>query len=52
MDWMAVYDESCFEEGKIREYWESGLALEKWFDPAFEDYREEFKESFPELEEA
>jgi hypothetical protein len=27
---------SCFEEGKIREYWESGLELEKWFDPAFE----------------
>ena len=52
MDWMAAYDESYFEEGKIREYWESGLALEKWFDPAFEDYREEFKESFPELEEA
>ena len=29
---------SCFEEGKIREYWESGLDLEKWFDPAFEDF--------------
>jgi hypothetical protein len=29
---------SCFEEGKIREYWESGLELEKWFDPAFEDF--------------
>ena len=29
---------SCFEEGKIREYWESDLELEKWFDPAFEDF--------------
>jgi hypothetical protein len=29
---------TCFEEGKIREYWESGLELEKWFDPAFEDF--------------
>jgi hypothetical protein len=25
-------------EGKIREYWESGLELEKWFDPAFEEF--------------
>ena len=31
---------SCFEQGKIREYWESGLELEKWFDPAFEDFIE------------
>src|SRR5919198_2085468 len=29
---------SCFEQGKIREYWQSGLELEKWFDPAFEDF--------------
>src|ERR671933_2189079 len=29
---------SCFEEGKIREYWESDLELEKWFDPAFEEF--------------
>jgi hypothetical protein len=29
---------NCFEEGKIREYWESDLELEKWFDPAFEDF--------------
>jgi hypothetical protein len=29
---------SCFEQGKVREYWESGLELEKWFDPAFEDF--------------
>jgi hypothetical protein len=29
---------SCFEQGKIREYWESDLELEKWFDPAFEDF--------------
>jgi hypothetical protein len=26
---------SCFEHGKIREYWESDLELEKWFDPHF-----------------
>src|ERR671927_1068333 len=29
---------SCFEQGKIRQYWESDLELEKWFDPAFEDF--------------
>jgi hypothetical protein len=29
---------TCFEEGKIREYWEGGLELEKWFDPAFEEF--------------
>ncbi len=29
---------TCFEEGKIREYWEGDLELEKWFDPAFEDF--------------
>jgi hypothetical protein len=29
---------TCFEEGKIREYWEGGLELEKWFDPAFEGF--------------
>src|SRR5687767_7779582 len=29
---------SCFEEGKIREYWESNLELEKWFDPDFQDF--------------
>ena len=29
---------TVFEEGKIREYWEGGLELEKWFDPAFEDF--------------
>src|ERR671931_990223 len=29
---------SCFEQGKIREYWEGDLELEKWFDPAFEEF--------------
>ena len=29
---------SCFEQGKIREYWEGGLELEKTFDHAFEDF--------------
>jgi hypothetical protein len=29
---------SCFEQGRIREYWESDLELEKWFDPAFQDF--------------
>ena len=29
---------SCFHQGKIREYWESDLELEKWFDPAFEEF--------------
>jgi hypothetical protein len=28
---------TCFEEGKITEYWKSDLELEKWFDPAFEE---------------
>src|ERR671926_667123 len=29
---------TCFEQGKIREYWESDLELEKWFDPVFEEF--------------
>jgi hypothetical protein len=29
---------SCFEQGQIREYWESGLELDKWFDPAFQEF--------------
>jgi hypothetical protein len=32
--WMHVI-KSCFEQGKIKEYWESDLELEKWFDPSF-----------------
>jgi hypothetical protein len=29
---------SAFEQGKIKEYWESNLEVEKWFDPAFEEF--------------
>ena len=29
---------SCFEQGKIREYWESDLELERWFDPALQEF--------------
>jgi hypothetical protein len=29
---------NSFEQSKIREYWESDLELEKWSDPAFEDF--------------
>jgi hypothetical protein len=29
---------SIFERGKIKEYWESNLEIEKWFDPAFEEF--------------
>jgi hypothetical protein len=29
---------SCFEQGKVREYWESDLELENWFDPKFQDF--------------
>ena len=32
--WMRT----CFEEGKIFEYWKNDLELEKWFDPAFEEF--------------
>jgi hypothetical protein len=28
---------SCFEQGKIKEYWESDLELEEWFDPASQE---------------
>jgi hypothetical protein len=35
--WLRVMN-SCFDQGKIREYWESDLELEKWFDPAFEEF--------------
>jgi hypothetical protein len=36
---------SAFEQGKIKEYWESNLEIEKWFDPAFEEFIN--KESAP-----
>jgi hypothetical protein len=29
---------SCFEQGKVREYWESDLELEKGFDPSFQEF--------------
>ena len=29
---------SIFERGKIKEYWEINLEVEKWFDPAFEEF--------------
>ena len=29
---------TCFEQGKMREYWESDLELEKWFDPSFQEF--------------
>jgi hypothetical protein len=29
---------NAFEQGKIKEYWEINLELEKWFDPAFEEF--------------
>ena len=35
--WLRVM-RTCFEEGKISEYWRSDLELEKWFDPAFEEF--------------
>jgi hypothetical protein len=29
---------TCFEQGKMREYFESDLELEKWFDPSFQEF--------------
>ncbi len=29
---------SAFERGKIKEYWEINLEVEKWFDPAFQEF--------------
>src|SRR6476469_8787370 len=29
---------SIFERGKIKEYWEINLEVERWFDPAFEEF--------------
>jgi hypothetical protein len=29
---------SSFEQGKISEFWKSNLELEKWFDPAFQEF--------------
>jgi hypothetical protein len=34
LQWMRT----CFEQGKIIEYWKSNLELEKCFDPAFEEF--------------
>jgi hypothetical protein len=35
--WVRVM-KSCFQQGKIREYWKSHLELEKWFDPSFQEF--------------
>ena len=35
--WLRLM-KSAFEQGKIKEYWESNLEVEKWFDPAFEEF--------------
>lgn len=32
--WMRT----AFEQGTIRNHWESGVEPEKWFDPAFQDF--------------
>ena len=29
---------SAFEQGKISEYWKNNLEVEKWFDPAFQEF--------------
>jgi hypothetical protein len=29
---------TCFEQGKMREYWESDLELENWLDPSFQEF--------------
>ena len=37
LTWMK----SAFEEGSIRETWESHIEMEKWFDPAFQNFVDE-----------
>jgi hypothetical protein len=29
---------SAFEAGTIREIWQSAIEMEKWFDPAFQEF--------------
>jgi hypothetical protein len=29
---------SAFEQGKIKEIWQSDIEMEKWFDPAFQEF--------------
>jgi len=29
---------SAFEQGKIKEIWQSSIEMEKWFDPAFQEF--------------
>jgi hypothetical protein len=29
---------SAFDQGMIKEIWESNIELEKWFDPAFQEF--------------
>ncbi len=29
---------SAFEQGKIKEIWQSNIEMEKWFDPAFQEF--------------
>jgi hypothetical protein len=32
--WLRMM-KTCFEQGKMREFWESDLELENWLDPSF-----------------
>jgi hypothetical protein len=34
LQWMR----NAFDQGTIRDHWESGIEPEKWFDPAFQDF--------------
>jgi hypothetical protein len=29
---------SAFQQGKIKEIWQSSIEMEKWFDPAFQEF--------------
>jgi hypothetical protein len=29
---------SAFEEGSIKDIWENNIEMEKWFDPAFQEF--------------
>ena len=38
MDGLVAMVKSAFEHGSIMEIWQSTIEMEKWFDPAFQEF--------------
>jgi hypothetical protein len=38
VDRLVAIDEEFFQQGEIMEIWQSTIEMEKWFDPAFQEF--------------